>query len=168
MNRTSVFVTHSLRLYSGIFQFLSSITDFKQANFYIGHKTYSDEYNNHIFIQIEDLEGEVADLEGYVTHYPYKAGWVLIFKCPVEGLIKNFLLGKYSQMYTIDQMKLLFGRNMALEDVRKVLTRSQALRIKIERELDVRIDPDAELASPPKIEEEVLEYVEESIDELLV
>lgn len=158
MNKSGLYLANSLLLYPTLFNVLNQ--HLRWSGFYIGHRALDEKYNNHLFITGNIKEEDIVYVEGskgYVNHYPWKNEWVFIFECPVKDLVKKFLQGRYSEMYTDEQIKTLFFED-ELPEVIEVLRKSKKRRKQMMYELNCYIEEDAELDSLPQIEQEIYEY----------
>lgn len=155
-NKTKLYIANSLLLYNNLFKTINE--NLEVEGFYIGHHKYDDRYNNHIFLKINQVKGSfdpIKELEGYEMYYPYEDYYVLVFKCPIKGLVEKFVQGKYSEMYSREQLNNLFRKRNVMTPL-KVLSQSGLLKRELEEALDVDLDDGAELDSPPNLIDELI------------
>lgn len=70
-----------------------------------------------------------------------------------KGSVLKFLDGKYSEMYPENEIPIII--NSTHSDAIEILLKSQDLRERMQHELDVVIDPEAELDNKPDWDAEV-------------
>lgn len=134
-NKTSKYLANSLNLFSS----KDLIASLKIINFYIGHSRWPGEHNRnkHLYILI-DADSEffsrtfkmVESTEEFVEAYEVGSlehFWMMfVFKIPDifdDDIIKNFIMGAYSKMYSQEIVDVCFPSKNS--DAYKVLTKSQ-------------------------------------------
>lgn len=147
---------------------------------YIGHKDFS-ELNHHLFLVVkfdttaQDIIQNLRVNPSVHSIYPI-GSWIenkymIIITCPEEykPAFVNFILGKYSEMYTNQQLEKLY-KCLKSRVPYRVLVKDPTYRKELEDSLNLApgtIPINAELADKPKIEEIIYEYISPSEDHVL-
>lgn len=110
--------------------------------------------------QYKEFEGSILKEKQYEKHFNFDPSHVIyLFRIPdhFKKDIEFFLSGKYSR-FSSDLKDLItnfYGKDTI---VYQVIQKDRVLKEMIEKDLDVRLDEDMELASKPILEKEIIEF----------
>lgn len=156
--RTVKFIAGQVNKDSAIRKTLQAIGS-SVRDFHIGlnepeHDSFYIEINSFNIPNFEDYEEQISKspLFGGITRYGEYTVLIKI-KEYYKGSVLKFLDGKYSEMYPENEIPIII--NSTHSDAIEILLKSQDLRERMQHELDVVIDPEAELDNKPDWDAEV-------------
>lgn len=115
-------------------------------------------------LEFTNYEYELENSPYYIKTVDVDKHHVLyVFNIPTEldDVITTFINGKYSKLPERKELIRYLYQNFGLpldSNITKILNRDASIRKKLEEELDVEIDPFAEVSSAPDMEAETFNY----------
>ena len=154
MNKTQKYVAPNLFISKSTSIFMTVIASTIKG-YYVGLNGIVEDNSIILHLDPSQLESEVFESilsnEICSNRIDFEGGVLVTIKNTMEGLNEKFIKGEYSEMYTLD-----FALGRLPFDTRKVILKDPNYRSYLEAKLAVSLAEDAELDSPPNLEQETL------------
>lgn len=189
-NKTLRYIVPTLKSYGK--EFVEKLSKLSYRGFTIGDLNYSDSLSDYIFCIVSinnykafnELLDYLENKDYYVTDYIYSLTnklHCIVLKNPRPEVIDNFLAGKYSKMYSEEEINRFFLKTVTIKgvehytEVYAILTKRPEYQNKfienIYKDFGTQLDlvsEDMELDYPPIQSEEILNLEEDSLLDLIL